>query len=64
MMFSNGVLRVEVLALELYERTEKWAEGMRRTKNITEDRSNDLVNQRQEILDCGIRLIQVRLPGG
>ncbi len=55
-MFSRNVLHVEVLSLELCEKTEKWAESVR-AKNIEDDQQ--LVKEGREILDCGISLLQV-----
>lgn len=58
-MFSKSILRVEVLSLELCQKTERWAESAL-AKNV-EDQYQLLVRERQEIMDCGMRLMQVRV---
>lgn len=57
-MFSKGVLHIEVLSLQLCQKTEKWAESVR-DKNITN--LQHFTKEGREIMDCGIRLMQVRV---
>lgn len=57
-MFSKSVLHVEVLSLQLCEMTGKWAQNLR-DKNVRDIRH--LVKERREIMDCGMRLMKVRV---
>ena len=57
-MFSKSVVHVEVLSLQLCQKTEKWAKNVR-DKNITN--LQHLVIEGRELMDCGIRLMQVRV---
>ena len=61
-MFSKNVLYVEVQSLELCEKTERWTESILRKHHSHNDVKNvgQLVEERRKIMDCGMRLIQVR----
>lgn len=64
-MFSKNVLHVEVLSLELCQKTEKWVESVREIYQNEGAKSDEdiqrLVEERRKIMDCGMRLMQVRL---
>ena len=55
-MFSKNVLYVEIFSLELCQKTGKWVESLRQ-KN--DENFGQLLQERREISDCGIRLLQV-----
>lgn len=62
-MFSKSVIHVEVLSLELCQKTEEWAESVReRFKTVVGAKNDDhdhFVREGRDIIDCGIRLMQV-----
>ena len=54
-MFLNNVLHVEVLSIGLCQKVEKWAESLRKK---SDENVQQLLQERREILDCEIRLLQ------
>ena len=54
-MFLKNILHVEVLSIGLCEKVKKWVESLQRKSG---ENLQQLMQERREILDYGIRLLQ------